>query len=267
MIDCYSVKPIDGATLARGRRATGRIVTVEDHWPEGGLGEAVLARAGRAGGCRPGDALAVARHAALRASRTSCLAAFGIDADRDRASGPAHLQLARNREPSRRMAVVIGPTCARSSPAGCSSTASRSRSSGASGSPSPGRTAPARRRCSGCSPARPGRRRAARPRQGHAGRAARPAAAARARPVAARVRALGRARPGRARGGAARLESAMAAGDHERRRCARYSEAQARLEHAGGYAWRENVAGGRARPRVRGRPSSTGSWTRSPAAS
>ena len=37
-----------------------------------------------------------------------------------------------------------------------------------------------------------------------------------------------------------RLESAMAAGDLElRRRCARYSEAQARLEHAGGYGWRE----------------------------
>ena len=40
VIDCYSVKPIDAATL----RATGTpIVTVEDHWAEGGLGEAVLA--------------------------------------------------------------------------------------------------------------------------------------------------------------------------------------------------------------------------------
>jgi transketolase len=39
VIDCYSVKPIDAETL-RGLRTP--IVTVEDHWPEGGLGEAVL---------------------------------------------------------------------------------------------------------------------------------------------------------------------------------------------------------------------------------
>jgi transketolase len=43
VIDCYSLKPIDGATLADAAEATGRIVTAEDHWPEGGLGEAVLA--------------------------------------------------------------------------------------------------------------------------------------------------------------------------------------------------------------------------------
>jgi ATP-binding cassette subfamily F protein 3 len=37
-----------------------------------------------------------------------------------------------------------------------------------------------------------------------------------------------------------RLEGAMAAGDHGEETMRRYSEAQARLEHAGGYAWREN---------------------------
>jgi ATP-binding cassette subfamily F protein 3 len=37
-----------------------------------------------------------------------------------------------------------------------------------------------------------------------------------------------------------RLEAAMAAGEHGPETLARYSEAQARLEHAGGYAWREN---------------------------
>ena len=37
-----------------------------------------------------------------------------------------------------------------------------------------------------------------------------------------------------------RLEAAMAAGDHGQETMARYSAAQARLEHAGGYAWREN---------------------------
>ncbi len=36
-----------------------------------------------------------------------------------------------------------------------------------------------------------------------------------------------------------RLEDAMAAGDHGEETLRRYSEAQARLEHAGGYAWRE----------------------------
>jgi transketolase len=42
VIDLYSVKPIDRATLALAATETRRIVTVEDHRPEGGLGEAVL---------------------------------------------------------------------------------------------------------------------------------------------------------------------------------------------------------------------------------
>ncbi len=42
VIDLYSVKPIDAATLAEAAEATGGIVVVEDHWPEGGLHEAVL---------------------------------------------------------------------------------------------------------------------------------------------------------------------------------------------------------------------------------
>ena len=43
VIDAYSVKPIDEATLATALRETGILVTVEDHWIEGGLGDAVLA--------------------------------------------------------------------------------------------------------------------------------------------------------------------------------------------------------------------------------
>jgi transketolase len=43
VVDCYSVKPIDAETLAAAAEETGRIVTVEDHWPEGGLGDAVTA--------------------------------------------------------------------------------------------------------------------------------------------------------------------------------------------------------------------------------
>src|SRR5207244_4499164 len=42
VIDLYSVKPIDTTTLHTAAKATqGRIVTVADHWPEGGIGEAV----------------------------------------------------------------------------------------------------------------------------------------------------------------------------------------------------------------------------------
>ncbi len=43
VIDLYSLKPIDAETLLAAAEATeGRILTVEDHWPEGGLGDAVL---------------------------------------------------------------------------------------------------------------------------------------------------------------------------------------------------------------------------------
>ena len=38
VVDCYSIKPLDVETL---RAAGTPIVTAEDHWPEGGLGEAV----------------------------------------------------------------------------------------------------------------------------------------------------------------------------------------------------------------------------------
>jgi len=43
VIDLYSVKPVDGETLRAAAEATGgRVVTVEDHSPEGGIGDAVL---------------------------------------------------------------------------------------------------------------------------------------------------------------------------------------------------------------------------------
>jgi transketolase len=42
VIDLYSVKPIDTGTLLEAARATGRLITVEDHWLEGGIGDAVL---------------------------------------------------------------------------------------------------------------------------------------------------------------------------------------------------------------------------------
>jgi transketolase len=42
VIDAYSVKPIDGRTLRAAMEETGLLVVVEDHWVEGGLGDAVL---------------------------------------------------------------------------------------------------------------------------------------------------------------------------------------------------------------------------------
>ncbi|MFF8958349.1 transketolase [Streptomyces sp. NPDC014894] len=43
VIDLYSVKPVDTATLQEAAEATGALITVEDHRPEGGLGDAVAA--------------------------------------------------------------------------------------------------------------------------------------------------------------------------------------------------------------------------------
>jgi transketolase len=42
VIDLYCIKPIDAATVGDAALDTGRLVLVEDHHPEGGLGEAVL---------------------------------------------------------------------------------------------------------------------------------------------------------------------------------------------------------------------------------
>ncbi len=49
LIDLYSVKPIDSDTLEAAARDTGTLLTVEDHWAEGGIGDAVL---GALGGLR-----------------------------------------------------------------------------------------------------------------------------------------------------------------------------------------------------------------------
>jgi transketolase len=43
VLDCSSIKPIDTTALRAAAAETKAIVCVEDHWPEGGLGEAVAA--------------------------------------------------------------------------------------------------------------------------------------------------------------------------------------------------------------------------------
>jgi transketolase len=57
VIDAYSIKPIDAQTLVA---AGERLVTVEDHWPEGGLGDAVLGALAEAGASPRVKKLAVA---------------------------------------------------------------------------------------------------------------------------------------------------------------------------------------------------------------
>lgn len=59
VIDAYSIKPIDADTLRRAAREVKFIVTVEDHYAEGGLGESVLSAL--AGESVPVHVLAVRR--------------------------------------------------------------------------------------------------------------------------------------------------------------------------------------------------------------
>jgi len=81
LIDAYSVKPIDARGIASAVRATGgRLVVVEDHWAEGGLGDAVTS--GLAG---IGATDLLYRHLAVRAMPSSgrpaeLLEAAGISA-------------------------------------------------------------------------------------------------------------------------------------------------------------------------------------------
>lgn len=42
VIDCYSIKPIDVAALKKAAAGSKAMIVAEDHYPEGGLGEAVL---------------------------------------------------------------------------------------------------------------------------------------------------------------------------------------------------------------------------------
>jgi transketolase len=81
VIDLYSIKPLDRETLQAAVEATqGRLVTVEDHWPEGGLGEAVLGALAEAGEQAQVTVLAV-RKMPSSGKPAELLAAAGIDGD------------------------------------------------------------------------------------------------------------------------------------------------------------------------------------------
>jgi len=81
VIDLYSIKPVDAATLEAAAEATGgKLVTVEDHWPEGGLGDAVLAAL--ADTDDPPRVVKLAVHEMPRSGKPEeLLAAAGIDAE------------------------------------------------------------------------------------------------------------------------------------------------------------------------------------------
>jgi transketolase len=80
VIDAYSVKPVDATTLRRAAAQTGLVLTVEDHYPEGGLGDAVLdALAGDGAGSLMVRKLAV-RVMPGSATPAEQLAMAGIDA-------------------------------------------------------------------------------------------------------------------------------------------------------------------------------------------
>ena len=76
VIDLYSVKPIDGETLRSIRTP---IVTAEDHWAEGGLGEAVLAALSEVED-RPQVRILAVRELPHSGKPAELLAAAGIDA-------------------------------------------------------------------------------------------------------------------------------------------------------------------------------------------
>jgi transketolase len=80
VIDAYSIKPIDVETLQAAAEATGRIVTVEDHWPEGGLGDAVLAALAETDE-RPRVTKLAVSEMPRSGKPAELMAAYGIDAD------------------------------------------------------------------------------------------------------------------------------------------------------------------------------------------
>ncbi len=79
VIDLYSVKPIDADALLGAAGDTRALVTVEDHWAEGGIGEAVAAVLADAGASTPLVRLAVTERPGSGPPE-SLLAAAGIDA-------------------------------------------------------------------------------------------------------------------------------------------------------------------------------------------
>jgi transketolase len=106
VVDAYSVKPIDVETLAAASAATGgRLIVVEDHWPEGGLGDAVLSAFADSDE-RPRVVKLGVSHLPGSGKMAELLADVGIDAD--------HIA-----EAARRL-VGLGPQIGSAAPASAS---------------------------------------------------------------------------------------------------------------------------------------------------
>ena len=80
VIDLYSVKPVDAETILAAAGETRALVTVEDHWHEGGIGETVAGVLAEAGSGTPLVRLAVSERPGSGPPE-ALLAAAGIDAD------------------------------------------------------------------------------------------------------------------------------------------------------------------------------------------
>jgi transketolase len=80
VIDLYSVKPVDAETLLTAARETQALVTVEDHWAEGGIGETVAGVLAEAGTQTRLTRLAVSERPGS-GPPADLLAAAGIDAE------------------------------------------------------------------------------------------------------------------------------------------------------------------------------------------
>ena len=79
VIDAYSIKPIDAEALRAAAAETGALITAEDHWPEGGLGDAVL-DVFAADAARPPVVKLAVRQMPGSATPAEQLALAGIDA-------------------------------------------------------------------------------------------------------------------------------------------------------------------------------------------
>jgi transketolase len=81
VIDAYSLEPLDAETIRTAARETGAVVTIEDHRPAGGLGDAVLDALADPGGGFPAFAKLAVRNLPGSATPAEQLRAAGIDAD------------------------------------------------------------------------------------------------------------------------------------------------------------------------------------------
>jgi transketolase len=79
VIDLYSVKPVDADAILAAAGETKALVTVEDHWPEGGIGETVAGVLAEAAASTPLVRLAVSGRPGSGPPE-ALLAAAGIDA-------------------------------------------------------------------------------------------------------------------------------------------------------------------------------------------